>query len=100
MLTLDNASTHCSEETKLHLKNLKLSVIYLPPYSPTLAPVELLFKILKTKIRSSDQYETTKFSKESGVNLIFNSLSTIKREQLIHFWEELIANAYRWINNS
>ena len=46
IITIDNASWHTSEETKLHMKRLGFNVIYHPPYSPSLAPVELFFKLI------------------------------------------------------
>ena len=40
---LDNAPTHWALKTREYLESLKIRVMYLPPYSPTLAPIELLF---------------------------------------------------------
>ena len=42
--TLDNASPHKSFQTYQKLKQLGLSFVFQPPYSPNLAPVELFFR--------------------------------------------------------
>ena len=49
VLSLDNAPTHCSETSINFLKNQGFNTIFLPAYSPQLAPVEVLFSILKQK---------------------------------------------------
>ena len=52
LITMDTAATHWSNRTKLHIEDLGLSVAYLPPYWSFLATVEILFKVIKTNIRS------------------------------------------------
>ena len=52
-ITLDNATIHNSDSTIERLKQLCLNVDFLPAYSPMLAPVEIFFKQLKSKFRSS-----------------------------------------------
>ena len=50
MLLLDNATHHKSKETKEKYLDLKLSVTFLPPYSPALSPVEIFFKQVKSRV--------------------------------------------------
>ena len=52
-ITLNNATIHNSDSTIERLKLLCLNVEFLPAYSPMLAPVEIFFKQLKSKFRSS-----------------------------------------------
>ena len=49
-ITMDNASPHRSIDTLNKLKELDIKV-FLPPYSPNLAPVEYFFRIIKGKMR-------------------------------------------------
>ena len=40
IITLDNAPIHCSIKTKAWAAKLRLSLEWLPPYTPNFAPVE------------------------------------------------------------
>ena len=48
---MDNASIHHSYSTLEVFKKLNLWIMYLPAYSPELAAIELLFRLIKNKIR-------------------------------------------------
>ena len=50
---MDNASIHHSYSTIEVFKKLNLCIMFLPVYSPELAAIELLFRLIKNKIRSS-----------------------------------------------
>ena len=45
ILVLDNASTHVSKYSTDIIKYLKINTMFLPAYSPMLAPVELFFRM-------------------------------------------------------
>ena len=49
---LDNATFHKSEKTKQLIENDGCKVIFLPPYSPDLNPIETFWANLKRKIKS------------------------------------------------
>ena len=51
IVTLDNASIHQAKKSIKAIKKLNINVIFLPPYSPMLVPVELFFSMIKIKIR-------------------------------------------------
>ena len=97
IINLDNASIHTSKQTKKLLYALKLKVSYLPPYSPKLAPVELFFNIIKSKIRSNFSNQIIDFSKESGLNWIYESLKDVANYQLVQLWIRMINQAKQWI---
>ena len=40
IVIMDNMRTHHSKEVKKVIKDLKINVVYLPPYSPDLNPIE------------------------------------------------------------
>ena len=46
-LILDNSSVHSSKDVEVYLKGRRCSWIYLPHYTPELAPVEPFFFQLK-----------------------------------------------------
>ena len=70
---LDNAPIHQSKETQAIFRQISLPTLFLPPYSPTLAPVELFFRYLKSKIRSLKSKNKTVYGTKSGDNTIFNA---------------------------
>jgi transposase len=50
-LILDNASPHCQTEVTTLLNKAGVSVIYLPPYSPHLNPIELCWSKVKNFLK-------------------------------------------------
>ena len=48
-MILDNCSYHKSSETIKQLWNSEMKIVFLPPYSPSLAPIELIFEWIKIK---------------------------------------------------
>jgi len=52
VIVLDNASFHKNKRTKELIERAGCRLIYLPPYSPDLNPIEKFWSWLKRKIRS------------------------------------------------
>ena len=50
LFIFDNASTHRSAKVVEYWKQYSLSVAFIPPYMPELAPIEKYFSILKNSI--------------------------------------------------
>lgn len=50
-VVMDNASVHKVDEVKQLIESTGAKVIYLPPYSPELNPIELAWNKMKTYIR-------------------------------------------------
>ena len=53
LLILDNATFHRSKESQKIVEKAKCSLMFLPPYSPDLNPIEKHWANLKNKIRES-----------------------------------------------
>jgi putative transposase len=51
---LDNFATHKAKNVKEKVSELNIKLIYLPPYSPDLNPIEYLWKSMKRIISRSD----------------------------------------------
>lgn len=51
ILIMDNATFHKSEQTKLLIENAGCQLLFLPPYSPDLNPIEKFWANLKAKIK-------------------------------------------------
>lgn len=56
VLIIDNASFHKSEEIKKLVESAGCSVIFLPPYSPDLNPIEHYWSSIKNNIRKLAAY--------------------------------------------
>ena len=55
---LDNFATHKAKKVKEKASELNITLIYLPPYSPDLNPIEYLWKSIK-RIISISSIEST-----------------------------------------
>lgn len=56
-LVLDNARYNRAKTVKKLAKKLKIKILYLPPYSPNLNPIERLWKFMKKKVMANRHYE-------------------------------------------
>lgn len=54
---LDNAAAHRSKKVIEYLKNSRIHLRYLPPYSPNLNPIERLWKIFREKTLYNQYFE-------------------------------------------
>lgn len=57
-LVLDNAPFNRSKKVKSLAKKLKIKLVFLPPYSPNLNPIERLWKFFKKKTLYNKYFET------------------------------------------
>jgi transposase len=75
----DNESYHKTEEVKTCAKRLNIELHYLPPYSPSLNPIERLWKLLHESVTYNKCYEIFNAFKES----ILTFFKTIGRKKII-----------------
>jgi len=59
-LVLDGAGYHRSDVVKKEAERLNIELIYLPPYSPNLNPIERLWKVMNEKARNGEYFASTK----------------------------------------
>jgi len=52
---VDNCRIHCSKTTKNEASSQGIDIIFQPPYSPELNPVEILWSILKVRFKKRIQ---------------------------------------------
>jgi transposase len=50
-IVMNNASFHKSRETKELIEKHACKLLFLPPYSPELNPIEYLWHVLKSKLK-------------------------------------------------
>ena len=51
VVIMDNASFHKSQKSKELIESVGASILFLPPYSPDLNPIEIFWANLKKKVR-------------------------------------------------
>ena len=52
VVVMDNATFHKSDKTRKLIEDAGCKLIFLPPYSPDLNPIEIFWANLKAKIRN------------------------------------------------
>jgi transposase len=81
-IVLDNLSSHKGEAIKAAIEAAGATLMFLPPYSPDLNPIELMFSKLKTLLRKAA---------ERTVDALWNRIG----ELLDHFTPQECANFLR-----
>jgi transposase len=73
ILVLDNSRAHHSNKTIIKARELGIILVFLPPYSPDLNPVEYMWKTIKREV-------SVRFiqSKEHLRNIIKNEFMRVK----------------------
>ena len=97
IIMLDNASIHSSNQTLKTINKMNMSCQFLHAYSPSLAPVELFFRILKNKLRRTLHNEGIWFSKLAERVKIYKSIENIDKLWIKELWIEFIKNAKKAI---
>ena len=74
ILILDNSRSHHADKTVRKARELKITLVFLPPYSPDLNPVEFVWKTIKREV-------SVKFiqSKEHLRNIIKNEFMKVEK---------------------
>ena len=72
-IVIDNASFHKSLKAKVLIKNAGCDLIYLPPYSPDLNPIEHYWHKIKTMIRK--KMRDTKEALEAAMDSTLKMMS-------------------------
>ena len=81
-----NASIHHGKLLKKLATQEDLEIVFLPPYSPELAPIETVFALIKAKIRRNLDQIKWSFQKYEGKKKIINALSKISKETIHKVW--------------
>ena len=70
VLLIDNSPIHTSGYSMKNLKELNCKVVFLSPYWPNFAPIELMFHILKKRICKHAQGETVRLCSKEGLRAL------------------------------
>ena len=97
LYVMDNASIHHSNLTISKMKDLNLSIMFLPAYSPELAPVENFFRLTKNKIRGAMVNIEYSLNTPEERIIIFEWIKNTTKKSIIKMWIEFIEKAKQWI---
>lgn len=87
VLVVDNARIHRTKKLKKYCSKRKIIIVYLPPYSPDLNPIELLRKMLKREYRKIQwKYDDIREWVAIASKLIKKRISVINIENLINIY--------------
>ena len=90
VIILDNWSIHKSKKSIEALLTLGWKIIFLVPYSPEWAPVELLFNTLKRRLQKHTRNQLINLSKSEGFNIVKEWLATFSQKEIISYWKKAI----------
>jgi transposase len=68
VVVMDNAAFHKSKRTKELIESVGCKLIYLPPYSPDLNPIEQQWAVIKRKYRKLKHHG---YDHNSAINAAF-----------------------------
>ena len=75
VLVLDNVRFHHCQEIKMFLDNKGIKTIYLPPYSPDLNPIEMVFSMIKQRLDRLRPRAQTTSDLIANIHSVLDSLS-------------------------
>ena len=82
VVVMDNASIHHLDRVKDIITGIGAKLIFLPPYSPDLMPLEEVFAEVKSLLRANDSLYIASTTPELVVN---SALSTITQEHCLGY---------------
>jgi transposase len=74
-----------------------MKVLFIPPYTPEFAPVELVFAKLKMLLRRKVKERALKINKDEGINQITQIMNQIAKPEIIRCWQNLISKIHNLI---
>ena len=98
LVLLDNCSIRWSNKTIEYIKSTKLWYMFLPHYTSSLGPVELVFANLKRKILSIDTNHITNWRSKEGKDILKKCLIEIEPQEIIKWWAHSISVSSQYIN--
>ena len=90
VIILDNCLIHKSRKSMEELNSRGWKVIFLAPYSPEWASIELMFNTLKRRLQRHSKNIIINLSKEEGFNNIKEWLATFSNQEIVSYWKKSI----------
>ena len=93
VIMLDNASIHCSKGSLKTVEAIGINWLFLPAYSPMLAPVELFFRAVKNKMRMNLSNNKICLNNPKDRIYIYDTIRYIDWEWIRSLWKQFVKNA-------
>ena len=87
MIILDNWKIHKSKQTLEFLKKWKALIVFIPPYTPEMAPIELIFHLLKRRLMKQTCRYKRKLNYKSAEREIREAFSLINKAEIVNCFE-------------
>jgi len=86
IVIMDNVRFHQCAELRDYLASKNVLILYLPPYSPDLNPVENVIACIKARLNSIRPRATNRESLQNNIENVIGQLGNFN-EYYRHFWE-------------
>ncbi|MGC8696600.1 MAG: transposase [Conexivisphaera sp.] len=91
VMVLDNAAIHRSEATRRRADELGILLVYLPPYSPDLNPIEIAWRDLKVELARILDFDSLAAASGPAALRLFGE----RKMSYSARWREMFLNANR-----
>ena len=72
------------------LRNLKYNVIYLPGYSPCLAPIEMTFSYIKHILKQECKAKVINLATKDGANEVAKALGNLTGSKIRDYFKQFL----------
>ena len=95
MVIMDNWSIHKSANVRTLLKKQKITIAFIPPYSPHLAPIEMYFGLFKKCLISNLGKQTINIQNKDNFNRVLESFKGVNSSTI----KNIFGRFYKEIQN-
>ena len=86
IIVMDNAVTHRSKPMHEYFKENDIRVVYIPPYTPELAPIERLFSVLKHSVLKRSIGRLVDLKSQEADKILSKSILTFDASTIRRLW--------------
>ena len=97
LLVMDNCPTHHAKIVLDFLQSARINVVFLPTYTPELAPVEQMLRSFKERTKRNQASNASKFLSNDGSELIISTIKMIRRREIMAYWRSFISQLRKCI---
>ena len=99
VLMIDNSPVQTSRNSMKSLNDLKHQVVFLYPYWPQLAQIEMMLNVMKIKICKNSEGEIIKLCLKDGMRTIKEALATFANGQIVRFCSKTMKKVKVWLED-
>ena len=99
LIILDNAAIHKSKQMKKLYIEEGLRVLFLPAYSPELAPIEKFFSRIKRNVLKEASGKLLNWRSDSAMKILNRVIMRTTREDIIRLWSTFTKEVDNWLEN-